>query len=122
MKHFNDLDDTGLMRVHNKKGGANQPLFDIKYDYSTPMFQSAHGTPVNRVLNYDVTNMMASESASSLGNFNKLTPYGNLTELNNGPFIYGGAQRKKTSASTRPPKPQKPTNKKPTKTPRKKQS
>lgn len=100
MKHFNDFDNSGLMRVHNKRGGANSPLFDIRYDYSSAMSQPAHGPLVNRALNYEATNMMASESTTPLGDFNKLTAYGNLTDLSEGVFKYGGARRKSTSSRT----------------------
>lgn len=128
MKHFNDFDNNGLMRVHNKKGGANSPLFDIRYDYSQSMAQPAHGSPVNRALNFEVTNMMATENTSPLGGFNKITQYGNMTDMSDGSFVYGGARRKvsktpvkRTSTPSKGKKtPQsKPSTKKATKTSRK---
>jgi hypothetical protein len=122
MKHFSDFDNSGLMSVHNKRGGANNPLFDIRYDYTTSMAQPAHGPAVNRALNFEATNLMAAESISSLGSFNKMPEYGNMTDMNNGTFVYGGATRKtkapKKTASTKAKPSTKSTKspKKPTKT------
>ena len=105
MKHFNDLDNSGLKHVHNKKGGADisssSPLFDIRYDYSQSMAQPAHGLPINRALNYEATNLMATESTSALGGFNKITQYGNMTDLSNGNFVYGGGRKKTNKSSTK---------------------
>jgi hypothetical protein len=75
MRHFSDFDNSGLMSVHNKRGGANSPLFDIRYDYSTPMLQPAHGPAINRALNFEATNLMAAESISSMGSLNKIPEY-----------------------------------------------
>lgn len=116
MKHFSDFDNSGLMSVHNKRGGANTPLFDIRYDYSTPMTQPAHGPSVNRALNFEATNLMAAESISSMGSFNKIPEYGNMTDLNTSNFVYGGAKRK--SKASKAPKKTKPSTKS-TKTPKK---
>ncbi len=97
MKHFDELDNAGLMRVHNKKGGASSPLFNVDYDYTTAMYKPAHGVSIDRALNHEATSMMASESASSLGGFNKVAEYGNMTDLSDGKFIYGGARKKQSS-------------------------
>lgn len=101
MKHFNDFDNAGLMRVHNKKGGSNNPSFDIRYDYGTSMTQSAHGPLVNRALNFEAANMMSSESVTPLGAFNKVPAYGNMSDVSDGKFIYGGARRRKATKSTK---------------------
>lgn len=103
MKHFDEFDNTGLRRVHNKKGGASTsaaPLFNISYDYTPGLYKPPHGLQIDRALNYEATNMMASESASSFGGFNKVAEYGNMTDLSDGTFVYGGARKSK---STRKP-------------------
>jgi hypothetical protein len=103
MKHFDEFDNTGLMRVHNKKGGASSsasPLFNMNYDYTSGMYKPAHGVHIDRALNHEATNIMASESASSFGGFNKVAQYGNMTDLSNGTFVYGGAR---VSKPTRKP-------------------
>lgn len=107
MKHFDEFDNTGLRRVHNKKGGASTsaaPLFNISYDYTPGLYKPAHGLHIDRTLNHEATNMMASESASSFGGFNKVAQYGNMTDLSDGTFIYGGARKskptKKSSSKT----------------------
>ena len=104
MKHFNDFDNSGLDKVHNKRGGSSSPLFDVKYDYSMAMSQPAHGPSINRGINFEATNLMASESVSPLGGFNKVAHYGNITDLSDGKFIYGGASKRKVVSKSKPKK------------------
>lgn len=99
MKHFNDFDNSGLDKVHNKRGGSNPPMYDIKYDNNYAMAQPPHGPSINRGVNFEATNLMASESVSSLGNLNKIAHYGNITDLSDGKFIYGGASKRKVVPS-----------------------
>lgn len=93
MHHINEYDNSGITQLRNKKGGAGSPLFDIKYDYSSSIMQSPHGAPVDRTLNLEATKLMASESPSVLGDFNKSIQYGNVTDVANTNFVYGGAKK-----------------------------
>lgn len=93
MHHMNEFDNSGITQLRNKKGGAGSPLFDIKYDYSSSIMQPSHGTPIDRSLNIEATRLMANESPSVLGGFSKSIAYGNVTDVANTNFVYGGAKK-----------------------------
>lgn len=95
MKHFNEFDNTGLVKIHNKRGGSSSPLYEVRYDNSMSMASPPHGPSINRGVNFEATNLMATENVSSFGNFNKVAHYGNITDLSDGKFIYGGANKRK---------------------------
>ena len=120
MHHINEFDNSGITQLRNKRGGAAAstaaPLFDIKYDYGTSIMQSPHGAPIDRSLNFEVTKLMSSESPSVLGDFNKSIQYGNVTDVANTNFVYGGAKKsapkKKTTNKTANKTTKKPSGKK----------
>jgi hypothetical protein len=116
MKHMNDFNDEQIASLYNKKGGANAPLFDIKYDYSTSLHQPAHGASIDRTLNETAINAMASESPSSLGGLQKSVQFGNVFGNNDLPFAYGGSRPKRATAKkdAAKPKAKKPASKKET--------
>ncbi len=113
MNHINEFDDSGLTQLRNKKGGAGSPspspLFDIKYDYANAIMQSPHGDGIDRSMNLEATRLMTNEAPSVLGGFQKSISYGNVTDIPDTNFIYGGAKKTVSKKQTKAKSPAKKT-------------
>jgi hypothetical protein len=79
MKHMNDFDDKDLQSVFNKKGGAPNPLFNIKYDITSAFSQPVYGEVTSRALDAATMKQMSYENPSSLSPYNKFVQYGNVS-------------------------------------------
>ena len=113
MKHMNDFDDKDLQSVYNKKGGASEALFNIKYDITNAFSQPAYGDNTSRALDADTMKQMSYESPSSLTPYEKYVQYGNVTETPLVKFNYAGGKSKAVGKAKKPvvkkdsPKPKK---------------
>jgi hypothetical protein len=94
MKHMNDFDDKDLQSVFNKKGGAPNPLFNIKYDITSAFTQPAYGDITSRALDASTMKQMSYESPSSLSTYDKYVQYGNVTGTPVMKFNYTGGKSK----------------------------
>ena len=96
MKHMNDFDDKDLQSVYNKKGGAPNPLFNIKYDISSAFTQPVYGENTSRVLDATTMKQMSYENPSSLTPYAKYVHYGNVSGTPTIKYNYTGGNTKKT--------------------------
>jgi hypothetical protein len=113
MLHMNQYDNSGIFNLYNKKGGAEQPLLDVGYNYNIPNQSTPNGPIVTRTLDTSAIDILASEPTSQMGNLVKTLQYGqagSAFEGPNVPFKYaqtltGGKKTKKVvvkkSTSTR---------------------
>ena len=107
MKHMNDFDDKDLHSVYNKKGGAPNALFNIKYDITNAFAQPTYGDNTSRVLDAATMKQLSYESPSSLTPYAKYVQYGNVSGTPVMKFNYTGGKPKKPVIKKNGPKPKK---------------
>jgi hypothetical protein len=96
MKHMNDFEDKDLQSVYNKKGGAPNALYNIKYDITSAFTQPVYGENTSRVLDATTMKQMSYENPSSLTPYAKYVHYGNVSGTPTIKFNYTGGNTKKT--------------------------
>ena len=94
MKHMNDFEDKDLQSVYNKKGGAPNALYNIKYDITSAFTQPAYGDITSRTLDAATMKQMSYESPSSLSAYDKYVQYGNVSGTPVMKFNYTGGKSK----------------------------
>jgi hypothetical protein len=87
MLHMNQYDNSGIFNLYNKKGGAEQPLLDVGYNYNIPNQSTPNGPIVTRTLDTSAIDILASEPASQMGNLVKTLQYGQAGSAFEGPNV-----------------------------------